>query len=713
MLSPTRGAQHVPLRQMPPHLINAVVAVEDERFFKHKGIDYIAIVRAALADLYARRLVQGGSTITQQLAKITFLSPEKTLKRKLREAALAIKIERSLSKEEILELYLNRVYLGHGAYGVGAAARLYFDKPVSALTLPEAALLAGLIRAPARYSPFNNAHRAKRRQLVVLRRMQEAGFLTPRQAKEAAQQVIELSAKRPRDESINYFIDYVRRQLEAQFGPQRLYYGGLRVYTTLDVRLQALAEQALQEGLRALEKRRGWRGPIRRMKLQELPQEMPFVRKFAPGDILEAVVLEASAQEARLWVEGREGILHWRDALWARRLYSPRSEEPRVLEPFSLQRLLEPGDVVLVRIKEVPRQGPLALALEQEPQVQGALLALEPRTGYLRAMVGGYQYGKSEYNRAVYALRQPGSAFKPVIYAAALEAGYTPASIIVDEETTYEWSPEDIWSPKNYDEKHYGPTRLREALAYSRNVVTVKLLDEMGIGRAISFARKLGIQAKMPRDLTLALGSLSLTPMELIYAYSPFANGGFRVKPQAIKYIADSRGRIVLSYQPQNKRVMSPETAFLATSMMQDVVNYGTGWRAKAVGKPVAAKTGTTDEYRDAWFIGYSKNLLCGVWVGFDDMSPLGKEETGSRAAGPIWVAFMKEALRGQPPEWFEPPEGIVSYWVDTTTGLRVKEPAGRPLATYYREYFRRGTEPPLQEPLPLWQVAPETLDYD
>jgi len=682
----------VPIERIPENMVNAIIAVEDSRFWRHKGIDYIAILRALAKDIIHAGLKEGGSTITQQLAKVMFLSPEKTFKRKIREAALAVKIEKNLTKKEILELYLNKVYFGHGAYGVEMASKVYFGKPVKNITLSEAALIAGLTKAPLTYSPYNDLTRAKERQHIVLARMESEGYISKSEMDNAMQQPIYLSSARKGIEANNYFIDYIRKYLEQQYGVENVYRGDMRVYTTLDRKAQSSAARAVQAGLKDLDKRRGWRGPVDHKKDVDFEKEMETKDKSSivvsnPGDISSGLVLKVSPKESIIKTRGLIGKLHIEDARWASRVIDPQKGTVKILKDFSLSNILSPGDIIKVSIKSISAKG-VNLSLEQEPNVEAALVALEPDTGFIRAMIGGYDYIRGEYNRALYAKRQPGSAFKPLIYAAALDRGFTPASIILDEPVTYSGGDRGDWTPGNYDHKYYGPTTLREALTYSRNVVTVKLVDEIGIDKVIDFAGSLGVSGNMPRDLTLALGSLSMTPLEIALCYSVFAGEGMKVKPIAIKYITDSKGRVLESNEPEAEEVMSPQTAFQITSMMQDVVQHGTGWRAKALGRPVAGKTGTTNDYRDAWFVGYTTQVVAAVWVGFDDMRPLGAQETGARAASPIWVSFMKDIAGGDPDD-FHIPEGIVSYMIDPATGLLARdESAG------VKEFFRKGTEP-------------------
>ncbi len=702
----------VPFDEMPKNLIDAVVAVEDARFWKHSGIDYIAVVRAVLKDAVYRSLKEGGSTLTQQLAKVVFLSPEKTLKRKLMEAALAIKIEKNLSKKEILELYLNKVYFGHGAYGVEMAARTYFGKPVKKLNLAEASLIAGLVKAPTLYSPYNNLSRAKERQRLVLTRMEEEGYITKEDKENAYRRPLYLSSPQNGTDVYNYFTEYVRKYLEEKYGVDAVYRGGLKVYTTLDKSMQAAAVRAMQSGLREVDKRQGWRGPVEH-KTGINPEEELKGREVTttvvsnPGDIYTGLVLKVTPKEALIKTRGLLGKLSLKDAEWASNVLDPKSGRSKHLRNFTLTRILKPGDVVKVRIESMHDRN-IRLALEQEPEVEGALVAVEPNTGFIRAMVGGYDFSKSAYNRVVLAKRQPGSAFKPVIYAAAMDHGFTPASIIDDEPVTYTGGPKGDWSPENYDHQFHGPTRLREALTFSRNVVTVKLVDSMGIDAVRDFAKTMGFQGDMPRNLSIALGSFDITPFEMAMLYDVFASGGQKVKPISIKFISDRKGRIIESNEPEREQAISPQTSFLTTSMMEDVVKYGTGWRAKELGVPAAGKTGTTNDYKDAWFVGYTTNLVACVWVGFDNSRTLGALETGARAASPIWVSFMNSAARGGAEE-FRQPEGIVSYFIDPKTGLLSHE------QTDLREYFKEGTEPKdFARRRSIWEIKdPSQFNFD
>lgn len=701
----------VPINAIPQHLINAIIAVEDSRFWKHKGIDYIAIGRALLKDIIHASLKEGGSTITQQLAKVVFLTPEKTVKRKLMEAALAMKMEKNLSKNEILELYLNRIYFGHGAYGVEMASRTYFGKSVKQLNLAEASLIAGLVKAPTSYSPFNDLTRAKERQLIVLSRMEEEGYIKSIEKENIYRQPLYLSSMRKGMEVNNYFIEYIRKYLEDKYGADAVYKTGLKVYTTLDRNMQASAVASLQFGLREVDKRRGWRGPLEHRNNIDIDKELK-TRELSttvsinPGDIYSGSVLKVTEKEAIVKTRGITGTLYLKDAFWASKILQ-KDGTAKFIKNLTLPQILKPGDVIKVSIKSIQNRN-ITLALEQEPEVEGAIVAVEPYTGFVRTMVGGYDFVKSDFNRALLAKRQPGSAFKPIIYAAAMDNGFTPASIIVDEPVTYTGGPNGEWAPENYDHKYYGPTRLREALTYSRNIVTVRLAEAIGIDNLTAFARTIGFYGDLPRNLSIALGSFSITPLELAMSYNVFASNGIKTKPISIKYISDRKGRILESNEPETEQVISPQTSFLITSMMEDVVKYGTGWRAKALGRPVAGKTGTSSDYKDAWFVGYTNSLVTCVWVGFDGFKTLGLQETGGKAAAPIWVSFMNNAAQGEPEE-FSKPDDIVSHIIDPKTGLLSRDETG------LMEYFKDGTQPrQYSSSSSVWEVRdPSQFNFD
>ncbi|PYM06564.1 MAG: penicillin-binding protein [Candidatus Rokuibacteriota bacterium] len=595
----------VPLASIPRTLRDAVIATEDKRFYSHFGVDPIGIVRALYQNYRRGRIAEGGSTITQQLTKVLFLTPDKSIERKLKEAVLALELERRYSKDRILEMYLNQVYFGQGAYGVEAAARTYFGKSVSQLTLKEAALLAGLPRAPSAYSPFDHPDAAKRRRAIVLERMVEVRVLKPADAKRVTASDLGLLPPERRRNTAQYFLDYVQQALEAKFGADMVFKGGLHVYATLNPTMQLAAEQSLREGLKALESRATAGGP----------------------------------------------------------------ERP-----------------------------------------EGAILTIEPQTGYIRAMVGGYDFFRSEFNRAVQARRQPGSAFKPIVYVAALEAGFTPATFVDDAPVSYPVGRNgQPWKPDNYDRKFRGPTTLQQAVEDSVNVVTVKLQELIGIPRTVQVARRMGISSSLTADLTLALGSSDLTLLELTSAYGALANQGIWMEPTAIRYVTDDLGKLLWEQVPQGKEALSPETAYVITTMLRGVVERGTGQAAKALGRPIAAKTGTTNDYSNAWFIGFTPRLVTGVWVGHDRPRSLGKDETGSRVAVPIWTGYMGKVLAQSPKEDFPLPDRVSLMLVDEDPSGECVRPV--PMA------FIAGTEPAVtclgpgqrKEPAPPPAAASET----
>jgi len=672
---------HQPLKSIPKHMKDAIVAVEDRRFYSHSGIDYYGIARAIVRDLMHVSLKEGASTITQQLAKVMFLTPEKTITRKLKEIQLAIKLEKQLSKNEILELYLNNVYFGHGAYGVEMASRVYFGKSVTQITLPEAALLAGLVKAPNTYSPYNDLVKSRERQETVLLLMEEEGYITPAQRTAARQQGIVLSSIKSGPEANNYYLEYVRQQLEQKYGVETVYKGGLRVYTAMNKQTQVAAQKALQEGLRQVDKRRGWRGAVGKKENLKPDTDEPKLSFAAQvGDISKGTVLKVDAKAAIVKSRGLPGKLAVADAQWASTVIE-KNGKTKIIKNLKLTDILGVGDIIWVRVKSVSGKQ-VSFSLEQEPDVEGAVVAIAPETGHIKALVGGFSFSRGEFNRAVLAKRQPGSAFKPIVFGAALEHGFTPASIVNDEPISY-----GSWNPANYDHKYYGPTRLREALAYSRNVVTVKLLEAVGISNVIAFAKAAGIQQEIPAELSIALGSVAVTPLELTSAYSTFANGGIHVNPIAIIEVRNAKGDVLEANEPEGNEVMSEQDAYLLTSMLQDVMSYGTGGRAN-FGKPAAGKTGTTNDYKDAWCVGYTPDLVAGVWVGFDDMRrSLGRGEVGGRAAAPIWADFMRTAGAGG--SGFPIPEGVVQIPVDPSSGLLSNESSG-----VVREFFKTGTQP-------------------
>jgi penicillin-binding protein 1A len=687
----------VSYEQIPKQLVKAFIAAEDAEFFQHKGINYKGILRAMFKNLLAGRIVQGGSTITQQMTKTFFLTPKRSLLRKLKEVAYAFGLERDLTKEEILTLYLNNIYLGNGAYGVEAASESYFNKRADQLNLAEMAMMAGLVKAPSRYSPINNFRRAKDRQTYVLTRMTELNFISQEEKEKALRIPLKIQSRESAYFSkAPYFTQLIRHQVERKYGREKLYQEGLRIYTTLDLSLQRTAQKSVDIGLRGLDKREGFRGPLRTVSPKEVKELLNKQKASLPPlpqkESFEGVILskDDSKKFYTVWVEDRKGMLPFSEMSWALNIKPTPSYKPKKVKiPGDL---LNPGDVVDVRVKEPSKKdSSLILTLEQEPLVQGALLCLDPKTGYIRAMVGGRDFSESQFNRAIFSRRQPGSAFKPIIYAAALEKGYTPSTILMDSPVEYS-DPDGgtYWAPKNYDQDYMGPITFRNALAHSRNVVTVKILDDIGVGYALKFIKRMGIESPVKRDLSIALGTSGVSMPELTCAFAIFANGGERVKPIFIKKIVTKKGDVLEENTPyiemeekededetpetslpvSKEQVISPQNAFIMTHLLQGVVQHGTGQRAKVLGRPVAGKTGTSSDYSDAWFIGYTPSLLAGVWVGFDDKTSLGKDESGSRAALPIWISFMDQALKNTPVETPKPPKGIALIKVNLETGL-------------------------------------------
>jgi penicillin-binding protein 1A len=714
----------IPYEKIPKPLIQAFLAAEDAQFFQHKGVDYKGITRAMLKNLLAGKIVQGGSTITQQVTKTFFLTPKRSFLRKLKEVAYAFGLEQNLTKEEILSLYLNNIYLGNGAYGIEAASESYFNKRVEQLNLSEMTLLAGLAKAPSRYSPVNHLTRARERQNYVLSQMVELGFISQEQKEKVLRTPLKIQSRESAFFSkAPYFTEFIRHQVERKYGKEKLYREGLRIYTTIDLDLQKTAQKSVEMGLRELDKRQGFRGPFQTLSPDEMKdlikRKRGLLQPVAPNEIYEGVILsrDDSKKLYTVWVEDRKGMLPYSEMTWALQIKPTAHFKPgQVKSPADLLKI---GDVVYVKVKEPSRkEQPLVLSLEQEPLAQGALVCTDPKTGYVKAMVGGRDFSESQFNRAVHSRRQPGSAFKPFIYAAALEKGYTPSTILMDSPIEYmDHDGGTYWAPKNYDKDFKGPITFRNALAHSRNVVTVKILEDIGVGFALKFIKKMGVESPIKRDLSIALGTSGMSMLEMTSSFGIFANGGERIKPIFIKKIVTMKGEVLEENTPYvelkeqeeeeeegeedttvtpaptpilKERVLSPQNAFIITHLLEGVVQHGTGQRAKVLGRPIAGKTGTSSDYADAWFIGYTPSLLAGVWIGFDDKTSLGKNETGSRAALPIWVSFMAQALRDTPIEPFRVPEKIVLMKVDLETGT----PADPNSPQTILEAFIEGTSP-------------------
>jgi penicillin-binding protein 1A len=690
----------VPYEKIPPVLKQAIVATEDPRFFRHHGVDFRGILRAFVANLKQGRIrrLQGGSTITQQLARQLFLYSQQTLSRKLKETYLALQIERKYPKEKIFEMYCNQCYLGHGVYGVETAANLFFGKSVSDLTLEEAALIAGIFRGPEIYSPYTNAEVTLRRRNHVLNRMAEEGFISKEEAEEAKKKpLVVLPLHRQSSEFGAYFFEEVRKYVEKKYGADLLYRSGLKIYTTLNPQMQTWAEEALLRRLREIDKLRGWRKDKRNL-LQEEKVDLKKawlpgwrLAPLKPGDIVQAIVLSVTKKEAQVRIRDYEGLITNRDIAWTR--------------TDNLEKLVQPGDVIQIEIKEVDEASKKFVAsLDQEPLLEGAFLAIEPQTGEIKAMVGGYSFNRSKFNRATQALRQVGSAIKPFLYVAALENGFTPASQIVDEPVNFidRWTGQP-WSPKNYDRKYKGVVTLRIGLEESRNVVTAKLLDYISPQLGVEYCRKFGITSPIYPYLSLSLGAFEISLLELVSAYTVFPNKGVRARPYFIRRIEDRQGNLIEENQPETETVISPQMAYMMTYLLKGVIERGTAEAASPLlkDKALAGKTGTTDDFTDAWFIGFSPSLCAGVWIGFDTKVSIGDRMAGAVAALPVWIEFFKKVIESEKKmaegngqefiyEDFEVPPNLSFVTIDRKTGLLATSNCLWPL----REVFLPGTEP-------------------
>jgi penicillin-binding protein 1A len=807
----------IPYSKIPKQLIYAFISAEDSKFFEHGGVNFTAILRATLADIKAGHSAQGGSTITQQVAKSLMLTREKTISRKVKEVILAYRMERNLKKEDILFLYLNQIYLGHGAYGVEAAAENYFRKHVEELTLAECAILAGLPQAPGKYSPVLNPQKAKERQVYVLGRMVEEGHINKEQAKVAQAELVKVYFKEAFEGFAPFYKETIRQLLTNDLGEAKVFNEGIKIYTGMDYKDQVAAQDAIDKNLRDLDKRQGFRGPIKNLKTAEeiaqyllkqrdelsyknlayrvIPangkdlEKKPLDLKkksgvpnlpgyMNVGQLVEGVVTKIDSKQGLVTVRFGEsqGLIDLDDMSWARKPDPTKlSTEEVVRDPA---KVLKIGDVTLTRIKAdkftskrlserfvklnpkknstksvngfdpVTLQEFAGLSLEQEPIVQAALLSLDLQNGDVLSLVGGTNFEKSEYNRALQATRQTGSAFKAIVYAAALEKGFTPASVITDAPIVYEegeGQETKKWKPGNFENKFSGDVLFRTSIIKSLNIPTVKILENIGIDWVTRYARHLGIFSPLNTDFTMALGSSSITLFEMTKAFSVFPKGGKRIHPIIVKKVTDASGKTTLaenisldekfqkeldflnhtevearalsekkaashSQVPTQAKpgstptvdlstvfsftdpdqLISPQTAYITTHLLKGVVLEGTGARAQSLGRPTAGKTGTTNGYSDAWYVGFTPRVSTGVWVGYDEEKPLGRFETGNAAALPIWVDYMKTAVAGSPAEDFEVPPGIVFANIDAETG-KVGSARSKKVV---REAFREGTEP-------------------
>ena len=746
----------VPFEKIPDVVKKAVLAAEDARFYQHEGVNYLAILRCAAKGLLRGGVACGGSTITQQVVKTFLLPTDWRVKRKVKEMFLAPRLEQNLSKDEILYLYLNQIYLGHRRYGVEEASRFYFGKGVKDLTIGEAATLAGLVQSPERLSPVKHPEAAKARQRYVLRRMTEEGYIDARTAEVESQRP--LRTRKVPEPYGAWYADAIRRLLDERYGAERVETDGLQVDVAMMPQMQRAAEAALAADLRLVDKRHGWRGAPQKLDEKQLAAILPVWRerlaaaRVQPGEVLlwdlgrvdpdeiepdaevkadarrrvrlrpleagETYAVLVTAVEdkvATLDLGGARGVIPFSDVTWARKYNSSVGTAP----PKKMADVLHPGDIVLARVVpgrssplDLARAGkPLSLSLEQVPRVEGALVAIDPVTRGVRALVGGHDFARSQYNRAIQARRQPGSAFKPFVWGAAIESGrFTAATVVYDTPDLYRdpWTGKE-WKPQNFERDVYeGPMLLRDALAHSKNTVSAKLVDALGVDAVIDFAQRAGIRSDLPRSLSLALGTGEVTPLELVNGYATLAAGGFPAPPILIVRVRDRDGNVLEETLPMRPPPLPetpvpgpppdasvggdspaeatvappapavgrlpdrirPEAAFVTVAMMKEVVQSGTGQGAKALDRPVAAKTGTAQEHRDAWFVGMTPDLVAGVWVGFDGHDPLGPHATGAGAALPGWLGFMQAAVGMRPPTDFAAPSTVELVRIDPRTGM-------------------------------------------
>ena len=665
----------VRLKDVPLVLRQAILAAEDERFYRHGGVDTLGVARAALANVLSRGAKEGASTITMQVARNFFLSSEKTLRRKLNEALLAFKIEHALSKDEIFELYLNQIYLGQRAYGFAAAAQTYFGKSIDKIDLAEAAMLAGLPKAPSAYNPVVNPSRAQSRQQYVLRRMQELGFATAAEA--AAAKARRLQVRRSSqiyDTAASHLAEMARQYVYQRYG-EKIYTSGMKVYTTVRLTEQKAAEEAVRAGVVEFNRRRAYPGPEAQVVLptDTEARESAIAEALAKEEVnglLPALVTEIGAKQIRARLRsGDEVVLGESEIRFARNALSTKVAAAKRLQAGSLIRVVQlaPGQ---------------AWQLTYLPQVEAALVAISPGNGAIRALVGGFDFARNQFNHVTQAWRQPGSSFKPFIYSAALEQGITPATVFDDApiEIAPEQTGDQLWQPSNYDGEMDGPITVRTALTRSKNLVSIRLLQATGTEFARAHAARFGFSPeRIPPYLTMALGAGEVTPMQLVSAYAVFANGGLLPRPYFLSRITDKDGHVLETIQPQPaQRVLEARNAFIMTTMLQDVVRRGTAAAAGRLGRSdLAGKTGTTNDHRDTWFAGFNPDRVAVAWMGYDQPRPLGPGETGGQTALPIWMRYMSAALRGVPVKGYMVPEGVVSLNVDPVTGT--PDPAGSP----------------------------------
>lgn len=667
------------MNEISPYLKNAIIAVEDAHFYQHPGVDPWGILRAFYVNLRTGRVVEGGSTLTQQLAKMLFLKPEKTMERKMLEAMLAVQLERRYTKDEVFLFYCNQVYLGHGVYGVQAASNYYFGKSAKDLTLPQAVLLAALPKAPQDFSPYTHSDRALARRNHVLNRMVVEKFITSQTAEATMRLPLGVRPALPKNSIAPYYTEEIRKYLEDKYGYSGIYENGLQVYSNLNLDMQQAADRALSRGIRKLDKKHGWREITTKVKPEEIQTYWApeWSAPLQADSVVRGVVLDVTDRMAMIRIADQQVALLPQGWAWTRRKEATS--------------LMKKGDLTEFRITEIKEDKITSINLDQAPLVEGALVAMDIKTGKVQALIGGSDFALKKFNRATQALRQTGSAFKPFVYAAAFERGYTPSDVMIDAPISYHnpWNNE-TWAPQNYTNDFLGPMTLRRALELSRNTIAVKLLEQIGVKYAIGYIDRFETARNMQPYLPLALGASESTLIDMVRAYSAFGNQGLMMKPYYIEKIVDRDGNLLEQDLPQPKEVMRADIAYLMTDVLQGVTRRGTAVKARVLNRPVAGKTGTTDDCTDAWFIGYTPSLICGVWIGFDEKKTLGKKETGAEAALPIWIEFMQTVLKEKPVEEFQATSNIVTVAVDRLTGLR----ATPDCTDVIIESFVAGTEP-------------------
>jgi penicillin-binding protein 1A len=715
----------VKFADVPDVIRKAFLAAEDASFYSHHGIDPVSIARAVIKNMQSGAVKQGASTITQQVVKNLLLSSEQSFVRKGKEAILSYRLERRFSKDEIFEIYLNQIFFGNTAYGIKAAARIYYHKELPEVTLGEAAMLAGLPKAPSEYSPVKNLKKARQRQAQILNQMVEAGFINDQQRRDAMKEDLKVyPASQQNVFASPYYVGEIRRVFAENWKNLDLDSDGLEITTAVDPQADQSAQAALRQGLREVDKRRGWRGPIGKMSEAEYAQRYGALT-LVENNPTPALVKTNVSGVVKVRVGELDYQVDLNEAGWAKK-FLEKDDSTRFASPADIVRV---GDLIEVALRRPMSSGkpqektPLKVMLDQTPDIEGAVVLIDPRTGEVRAMAGGYDYTQSQFNRVTQSLRQPGSTFKPVLYLAAIDKyNYTPSTIMMDQARTFRVG-DTFWTPANFDEKFLGPITLRTALEKSRNLVSADIVSRIGVDAAIAYARLLGIKSPLGRNLSLSLGSSEVTPLELTRAYSVFAAKGVLFESVFVKKIKDRFGHVVYESEAESagkaRQVISENSAFVMANMMKGVVSHGTGYRIKELGRPVAGKTGTSNDQMDTWFIGYTPTWVCGVWVGFDQKKQIGPKETGGVVAAPIWLYFMRDFLersstatldslereaKGEADKLgieyvapkiteqldFSVPEGVEPFWINKATGARLGQ--GSPGA--FLEYYVKGTAP-------------------